>query len=103
MRRTTLLNHIQLIRKAHARGCPMRKTCGTGLNTIEGMILTILKVIPANFRLSYDTGKIKINKFPIIAYAYTDEGYKTIYQGITVVPQLKLEKTFELNIELIIS
>jgi len=53
--------------------------------------------------ISSNTGKIKINKFPIIAYAYTDEGYKTIYQGITVVPQFKLDKTFELNIELIIS
>ena len=52
--------------------------------------------------LSSDIGKIKINKFPIIAYAYTDEGYKKLYQGITVVPQFKLDKTFELNIELII-
>ncbi len=52
---------------------------------------------------SSDTGKIKINKFPIIAYAYTDEGYKTIYQGINVLPQFKLDKTFEINIELIIS
>ena len=52
---------------------------------------------------SSDTGKIKINKFPIIAYAYTDEGYKKIYQGITLIPQFKLNKTFELNIELIIS
>ncbi len=58
-----------------------------------------------NFEIlvSSDTGKIKINKFPIIAYAYTDEGYKTIYQGITVTPQFKLNKSFMLNIELIIS
>ncbi|MFX1443249.1 MAG: alpha-amylase/4-alpha-glucanotransferase domain-containing protein [Promethearchaeota archaeon] len=53
--------------------------------------------------LSSDTGEVKINKFPIIAYAYTDEGYRTIYQGITLAPQFKLKKNFQLNIELIIS
>jgi alpha-amylase len=49
---------------------------------------------------SCNTGKIKINKFPIIAYVFTDQGYKKIYQGINVTPQFKFDKTFEFNIEL---
>ena len=47
-----------------------------------------------------DLESIKIGKFPIIAYAYTDEGYKKIYQGINVIPQFKLSKNFEYQIEL---
>ncbi|MFX1294626.1 MAG: alpha-amylase/4-alpha-glucanotransferase domain-containing protein [Promethearchaeota archaeon] len=47
-----------------------------------------------------DLESIKIVKFPIIAYAYTDEGYKKIYQGINVVPQFKLSKNFDYHIEL---
>jgi hypothetical protein len=42
---------------------------------------------------------IKIYKFPIIAYAYTDEGYKEIYQGINVTPILKLNKNLEFQIK----
>ncbi|MFX0069489.1 MAG: alpha-amylase/4-alpha-glucanotransferase domain-containing protein [Candidatus Hermodarchaeota archaeon] len=53
--------------------------------------------------LSCNTGKIKIYKFPIISYTYTDEGYKKIYQGINFLPQIKLNKNFELNLQLIIS
>jgi alpha-amylase len=41
---------------------------------------------------------IKIYKFPIIAYAFTDEGYKKIYQGINVIPRFKLKKIFEYKI-----
>ncbi|MHA1293870.1 MAG: alpha-amylase/4-alpha-glucanotransferase domain-containing protein, partial [Promethearchaeota archaeon] len=36
--------------------------------------------------LSSNSNEIKINKFPIIAYTYTDEGYKKIYQGINISP-----------------
>ncbi len=46
---------------------------------------------------------IKISKFPIIAYAYTDEGYKEIYQGINICPIIKLEKNLEFNLKLIIT
>jgi len=49
---------------------------------------------------SCNTGDIKINKFPIIAYVFTDEGYKKIYQGINVIPQFKLDKTFEIQLKL---
>jgi alpha-amylase len=49
---------------------------------------------------SCDTGKIKIIKFPIIAYVHTDEGYKSIYQGINIVPQFKLDKTFKIQLKL---
>ena len=38
---------------------------------------------------------IKIYKFPIIAYAFTDEGYKKIYQGINLLPRFKLKNDFE--------
>ncbi len=51
---------------------------------------------------SCNTGDIKINKFPIIAYVFTDEGYKKIYQGINVIPQFKLDKTFEIQLKLMI-
>ncbi|MFX1417974.1 MAG: alpha-amylase/4-alpha-glucanotransferase domain-containing protein [Promethearchaeota archaeon] len=43
---------------------------------------------------------IKINKFPIVAYAFTDEGYKEIYQGINIIPSLKLEKNLEFYLKL---
>jgi len=42
---------------------------------------------------------VKINKFPIIAYAYTEEGYKEIYQGINVIPLFKLDKNLEIHIK----
>jgi len=45
-----------------------------------------------------DTELIEIQKFPIVAYAFTDEGYKTIYQGINVMPQFKLRKEMEIEI-----
>ena len=48
--------------------------------------------------VSSSLGDIKIRKFPIVAFAYTDVGYKKIYQGINVTPQFKLDKTFELEL-----
>ena len=47
-----------------------------------------------------DTELIELLKFPIVAYAFTDEGYKTIYQGINVIPQFKLRKELEIEIEI---
>ncbi len=47
-----------------------------------------------------DTELIEILKFPIVAYAFTDEGYKTIYQGINVISQFKLRKEMEIVIEI---
>ena len=47
-----------------------------------------------------DTELIEILKFPIVAYAFTDEGYKTIYQGINVIPQFKLRKELEIEIDI---
>ncbi|MHA1194120.1 MAG: hypothetical protein ACTSP9_17835, partial [Promethearchaeota archaeon] len=46
---------------------------------------------------------IKISKFPIIAYAFTDEGYKEFYQGITIIPRFKLKKEFEYHITISIN
>jgi len=43
---------------------------------------------------------VMINKFPIIAYAYTDEGYKQIYQGINVTPLIKLDKNLEFQLKM---
>ncbi|MFX1390806.1 MAG: alpha-amylase/4-alpha-glucanotransferase domain-containing protein [Promethearchaeota archaeon] len=42
----------------------------------------------------------KIYKFPIIAYAYTEEGYKEIYQGINITPIFKLKKNLEIHLEI---
>jgi alpha-amylase len=52
------------------------------------------------FTIISKTGSIKINKFPIIAYAYTEEGYKEIYQGINATPLLKIDKSFEITVQL---
>ena len=41
---------------------------------------------------------IKIFKFPIIAYAFTDEGYKEIYQGVNLIPKFKLNEEFEFSL-----
>ncbi|MCK4287162.1 MAG: hypothetical protein KAX18_13215, partial [Candidatus Lokiarchaeota archaeon] len=43
---------------------------------------------------------IKLYKFPIIAYAFTDEGYKKIYQGINLLPRFKLSKEFEYKLNI---
>ena len=49
--------------------------------------------------ISSNLGDASINKFPIIAYVYTDEGYKKIYQGINITPVFKLKKNFEIQIQ----
>ena len=50
-----------------------------------------------------DKETIKIRKFPIIAFAFTDEGYKEIYQGITIIPSFKLKKEFKYHITISIN
>ncbi|MFX1356584.1 MAG: alpha-amylase/4-alpha-glucanotransferase domain-containing protein [Promethearchaeota archaeon] len=52
--------------------------------------------------LKSDLDTIKIIKFPIIAYAYTDEGYKKIYQGINLIPKFKLKRKQEYHLKLTI-
>jgi hypothetical protein len=53
------------------------------------------------FNISSKSGSVKINKFPIVAYAYTEEGYKKIYQGINVTPSIKIDsKSFEITLQL---
>jgi len=39
-------------------------------------------------------------KFPIVTFTFTDEGHKTFYQGINVIPQFKLNKEFEITIKI---
>jgi hypothetical protein len=48
--------------------------------------------------LKSDKDSIKIYKFPIIAYVFTDEGYKKIYQGLNFIAQLKIKKEFEFRL-----
>jgi len=53
------------------------------------------------FTILSKVGPIKINKFPIIAYVYTEEGYKKIYQGINVTPLIKIiSKSFEITLQI---
>ncbi len=52
------------------------------------------------FTILSKVGPIKINKFPIIAYVYTEEGYKKIYQGINVSPLIKIDKSFEITLQI---
>ncbi|MHA2283565.1 MAG: alpha-amylase/4-alpha-glucanotransferase domain-containing protein [Promethearchaeota archaeon] len=47
-----------------------------------------------------DSNPVKIVKFPIIAYAYTDEGYKEIYQGFNVSPLFKIDRSFEFHFKI---
>ncbi|MBY9021296.1 MAG: DUF1925 domain-containing protein, partial [Candidatus Lokiarchaeota archaeon] len=56
--------------------------------------------ISLSSQIKADTDSMKIYKFPIIAYAFTDEGYKKIYQGINVLTQFKLKKNFKYEIVL---
>jgi alpha-amylase len=55
-----------------------------------------------NFEIDISNSEdlIKITKFPIIAYTYTEQGYKEIYQGICAVPIFKLYKNLEINLTL---
>ena len=56
--------------------------------------------VSVEFDISSDLDSVKIYKFPIIAYVYTDEGYRKIYQGINVSPLFKLEKSFEFHLKI---
>jgi hypothetical protein len=47
-----------------------------------------------------DLNPVKIVRFPIIAYAYTDEGYKEIYQGFNVSPLFKIDRSFEFHLKM---
>jgi hypothetical protein len=49
--------------------------------------------------ISSNVDSIKIVKFPLVAFVYTDEGYKEIYQGINVTPVLKVDKSLEFHLK----
>ena len=57
-----------------------------------------------NFELNIISSKdsAKIYMFPIIANAFTDEGYQQIYQGLNVTPLLKLDKNLEFHLKMTI-
>ncbi|MBY9009992.1 MAG: DUF1925 domain-containing protein, partial [Candidatus Lokiarchaeota archaeon] len=55
------------------------------------------------YQSKVNTNSIKLYKFPIIAYAFTDEGYKKIYQGLNLLPRFKLNKEFEFSLIINIS
>lgn len=52
--------------------------------------------------ISSNSDSIKINKFPIIAYAFTVEGRKKLYQGINITPVFKLNKNLEVHLKIVI-
>ncbi|KKM92224.1 hypothetical protein LCGC14_1220600 [marine sediment metagenome] len=52
------------------------------------------------FDVISDVTPVKIYKFPIIASAFTDEGYKKIYQGINVNLLFKFDRSFEFQLRL---
>ncbi|MFX0176381.1 MAG: alpha-amylase/4-alpha-glucanotransferase domain-containing protein [Candidatus Hodarchaeota archaeon] len=56
--------------------------------------------IASELKSNLDT--VKIIKFPIIAYAYTDEGYKKIYQGINLISKFILKRKQEYHLRLTI-
>jgi hypothetical protein len=51
-------------------------------------------------KISNVLNSTKIYRFPIIAYAYTEEGYQKIYQGINVTPLFKFEKSYEFHLKI---
>ncbi len=53
-----------------------------------------------DFDISSNSDSIKISKFPIIAYVFTDVGYKKIYQGINITPLFKLNKKLEFHLKI---
>jgi alpha-amylase len=54
------------------------------------------------FALEGDQNAAKFVGFPLIANAYTDEGYKKIYQGINVAILFDIDKSLEFHIKLTI-
>ncbi len=52
--------------------------------------------------ISSNNEDIRIGKYPIIARAYTEDGYKDIYQGICVVPMFFLSKDFEIQLNFVV-
>ena len=56
--------------------------------------------VSIEFEISSDSNSVKVFSFPIIAYAYTEEGYQKIYQGINVIPLFKFEKSFEFHLKI---
>jgi hypothetical protein len=50
--------------------------------------------------IMYDLNSVKVIKFPIIAYAYTEEGYKEIYQGFNVTPLFNIDRSFEFHFKI---
>ncbi|MFX1288571.1 MAG: alpha-amylase/4-alpha-glucanotransferase domain-containing protein, partial [Promethearchaeota archaeon] len=49
-------------------------------------------------QFSGEKDSIVIDKFPLVAYTFTDEGYKKIYQGINLLSKFNLTKNFEYEI-----
>lgn len=56
--------------------------------------------VSIEFEISSKSNSIKIYNFPIIAYAYTEEGYQKIYQGINITPVFKFEKSFAFHLKI---
>ena len=55
-----------------------------------------------NFEMTISSNSeyIRINKFPIIAYTFTDGGYEKIFQGINITPEFLLSETFNIQLQL---
>jgi len=65
-----------------------------------------LKAYDETYDLSFEilisstSEEIIVNRFPIVAFAYTDEGYKRIYQGVNIAPKFNLDKVFQIQLKL---
>ncbi|MFX0074318.1 MAG: alpha-amylase/4-alpha-glucanotransferase domain-containing protein [Candidatus Hermodarchaeota archaeon] len=53
-------------------------------------------------KLNPSFSSFKIALFPIIAFTFTDEGYKRIYQGINLLPRFNLKEELEFSLTLTI-
>ena len=51
-------------------------------------------------KITSKSNKTRIAKFPLIAYTFTEEEYKEIYQGVNLLPIFKLDKHLELTLQL---
>jgi hypothetical protein len=67
---------------------------------------TTFKAYDRSYNLNFEvkiknkSNKTKIAKFPLIAYTFTEEEYREIYQGVNILPIFKLDKHLEITLQL---
>lgn len=68
-------------------------------------IIAYDKTYDLTFQLTINSseGPVNVIRYPIIAFAYTDTGYREIYQGLCTIPNIKLKSAFWMECKIQIS